>query len=26
VGLDEVIIYGIRDREQMKNVLALMRD
>jgi 5,10-methylenetetrahydromethanopterin reductase len=26
VGLDEVIVYGIRDREQMKNVLALMRD
>jgi 5,10-methylenetetrahydromethanopterin reductase len=26
VGLDEVIVYGIRDREQMKNVLAVMRD
>jgi 5,10-methylenetetrahydromethanopterin reductase len=25
-GLDEVIAYGIRDRDQMRNVLALMRD
>jgi 5,10-methylenetetrahydromethanopterin reductase len=26
VGLDELIAYGIRDRKQMENVLAVMRD